>query len=54
MTLILGANGQLGRALRVLYPDARFLSRAEFDVTDVAAYDTFPFADVSTVINAAA
>ena len=54
MTLILGANGQLGRALRVLYPNARCLSRAEFDVTDPAAYDAFPFGEFSTVINASA
>jgi len=52
--LILGANGQLGRALRALFPDARCLLRAEFDVTDPAAYDAFPFGDFSTVINASA
>jgi dTDP-4-dehydrorhamnose reductase len=57
VTLILGANGQLGRALRVLFPDAQFLSRAQFDVTDPNAFDASPFSpsgDFSTVINAAA
>jgi dTDP-4-dehydrorhamnose 3,5-epimerase len=52
--LVLGANGQLGLALRALYPDARFLTRQDFDVADADAYDSFPFAGVATVINASA
>ncbi len=51
--LILGAGGQVGRALVAALPDATALRRAEFDITrpeptgvDWAAYDT--------VINAAA
>ncbi|MBA2724376.1 MAG: NAD(P)-dependent oxidoreductase [Actinobacteria bacterium] len=34
--LITGAGGQVGTALRPLLPDARFASRADVDVTDVA------------------
>lgn len=32
--LITGADGQVGRALRPLIPDARFATRGELDVTD--------------------
>jgi dTDP-4-dehydrorhamnose 3,5-epimerase len=52
--LVLGANGQLGLALRALYPDARFLTRQDFDVADAGAYESFSFAGVATVINASA
>lgn len=54
MTLILGANGQLGLALRALFPDARFVGRSEFDVANPASYVSFPFAEFDTVINASA
>jgi len=53
-TLILGANGQLGRALLDQLPGAHGLARSDLDLTSperVAAYD---FSDVATVINAAA
>lgn len=53
-TLVLGANGQLGLALRSVFPDAEFLIRSEFDVTDPAAYKDFPWKQYSTVINASA
>jgi dTDP-4-dehydrorhamnose 3,5-epimerase len=53
-TLILGANGQVGRALAGLLPDAVAATRAEFDVTDICSYDSFPWAQYDTVINAAA
>lgn len=32
--LVTGADGQVGRALRTVFPDAEFCSRAEFDITD--------------------
>ncbi|GAB2824473.1 hypothetical protein GCM10027022_13690 [Alpinimonas psychrophila] len=54
MMLVLGANGQLGLALREHFPDARFVSRQEFDVADASACEAFPLADFSTVINASA
>lgn len=52
--LIAGANGQLGTALRSLYPDAEFVDREEFDLTDPAAYKTRNWKQYSTIINAAA
>jgi dTDP-4-dehydrorhamnose reductase len=52
--LVLGANGQLGLALRAALPGARFLGRQDFDLTDERAYDSFPFEDFTTVINASA
>ena len=53
-TVILGADGQLGRALRVLLPDALALTRAELDLEDPSTYDTVPWDDIDTIINAAA
>ena len=53
-TLVLGANGQLGLALRKVMPEADFVTRLEFDVTDEAAYKNFPWKQYSTVINASA
>jgi len=52
--VILGADGQLGRALRALLPDALALTRADLDLTDPASYDTVPWNDVDTIYNAAA
>lgn len=53
-TLVLGANGQLGLALRREFPDATFVSRSEFDVTSEEAYKSFDWASYSTVVNASA
>ncbi|MDH6425099.1 dTDP-4-dehydrorhamnose reductase/dTDP-4-dehydrorhamnose 3,5-epimerase [Aurantimicrobium minutum] len=53
-TLVLGANGQLGLALRKVMPEADFVTRSEFDVTDEAEYKNFPWKQYSTVINASA
>ncbi|WP_416339491.1 sugar nucleotide-binding protein [Raineyella sp.] len=53
-TLVLGANGQLGRALTTALPEAEAWGRDRFDVTDPGAYDTVRWADYDTVINAAA
>ena len=52
-TLIVGANGQLGRALRQEFPDAVALDRAALDVSDPAAVRDHRWADVDVVINAA-
>jgi dTDP-4-dehydrorhamnose reductase len=54
VTLILGANGQLGLALREQFPEAKFVSRSEFDVADPRSYEAFSFADFDVVINASA
>jgi len=53
-TVIVGANGQLGRALQQEFPDAVALSRARLDVTDPAAVRDYRWGDVDVVLNAAA
>ena len=53
-TLVLGADGQLGRSLRRRLQDAEFVGRDEFDLTDDAAWSTRRWRDYETVINAAA
>ena len=53
-TLIVGASGQLGRALQREFPDAVALDRSKLDVTDAAAVRDYPWADVDVVLNAAA
>jgi dTDP-4-dehydrorhamnose reductase len=53
-TLVLGGNGQLGRALRTVFPDAEFTTRAEFDVTDPRAWESRHWKDYGVLINAAA
>jgi dTDP-4-dehydrorhamnose reductase len=53
-TVIVGANGQLGRALQREFPDAVALDRAALDVTDPAAVRDYRWGDVDIVVNAAA
>lgn len=53
-TVILGADGQLGRALRQVLPDALALTRTDLDLADPTTYDRVAWADVDTIINAAA
>jgi dTDP-4-dehydrorhamnose reductase len=53
-TVIVGANGQLGRALRREFPDAVALDRSGLDVTDAAAVRNYRWGDVDVVLNAAA
>lgn len=53
-TLVLGAGGQLGRALCAALPDAHGVTRAELDVTDADAVAAWPWHDYGTVLNAAA
>jgi dTDP-4-dehydrorhamnose 3,5-epimerase/reductase len=51
--LVTGGNGQLGMALRALYPDAEFVDRDELDITsDISSARRWR--DYSTIINAAA
>ncbi|VXB83531.1 sugar nucleotide-binding protein [Nocardioides sp. AX2bis] len=52
--LILGANGQLGRALQVEFPDAVAVGRAELDVADLEALEAWGWDDHDVVLNAAA
>lgn len=51
---IVGANGQLGTALRQQYPEARFADVGELDITDKTSVDKFDWAGVEVLINAAA
>jgi dTDP-4-dehydrorhamnose 3,5-epimerase len=53
-TLVLGANGQLGRALRAAFPRAEFAGRDRFDLTDPSAWTSRHWRDYGTIINAAA
>jgi dTDP-4-dehydrorhamnose 3,5-epimerase len=53
-TLVLGANGQLGKALRDVLPRAIFTSRDELDLADQSAMTSWPWHEYDTVINAAA
>lgn len=52
--LILGANGQLGRALSELYPDAIKTDIEQLDITSSQSVDSYDWDRVSTIINAAA
>lgn len=53
-TVIIGANGQLGRALQPLFPEAGLLDLPDFDIADLDAVTAYHWADVKTVINASA
>lgn len=55
-TFIVGADGQLGNALRQLFDDTTttFVDRSEFDMTDKNAYKNVAWQDYSVIINAAA
>jgi dTDP-4-dehydrorhamnose reductase len=51
---IIGANGQIGTALRAQYPGARFADAAELDITDRKAVEGFDWSNTKCIINAAA
>ena len=53
-TVIVGANGQLGRALQRQFPDAVALDRSRLDVTDEQAVRAYAWDGVDVVLNAAA
>lgn len=53
-TFVLGAHGQLGKALSQVYPDAHFVGRDECDLTHSDALSSFDWSEYSTVINATA
>jgi dTDP-4-dehydrorhamnose 3,5-epimerase len=52
--VIIGANGQVGIALRAQYPKARALSSADLDITNRAAVEDFDWNGVTHILNAAA
>lgn len=51
---IVGANGQLGTALREKYPDAKFADIDELDITDKKSVDAFDWSGIDVIVNAAA
>ncbi|MDQ0690388.1 dTDP-4-dehydrorhamnose reductase [Arthrobacter sp. W4I7] len=56
-TLILGADGQLGKALRAIYSgdgSVEFADRTDFDLLNPASFRTRAWQKYSTIINAAA
>ena len=53
-TLIIGALGQLGRALPAEFPGADLVDLDELDVTDPAAVAAWPWHEYGVVLNAAA
>ncbi|OMH23862.1 dTDP-4-dehydrorhamnose reductase [Tersicoccus phoenicis] len=52
--VVLGAGGQIGRALRKILPAARFVGRNEVNLADPAAVARLDVDGVGTIINAAA
>jgi dTDP-4-dehydrorhamnose 3,5-epimerase len=51
---IVGANGQLGTALRQQYPDAKYADIDQLDITDKASVDAYDWSGVDIILNAAA
>lgn len=52
--LIIGANGQLGTALRAKYPTARSVDSQDLDITDKQAIADFDWLGITYILNAAA
>ncbi|MCD6638996.1 MAG: bifunctional dTDP-4-dehydrorhamnose 3,5-epimerase family protein/NAD(P)-dependent oxidoreductase [Nocardioides sp.] len=53
-TLVIGANGQLGRALAAAFPGCDAATRAELDLADAEAVAAWPWQEYGVVLNAAA
>lgn len=51
---IVGANGQLGTALREKYPKAKFADVSELDITDKSSVENFDWNGIEIILNAAA
>lgn len=51
---IVGANGQLGTALRAQYPGAQFADINELDITSAQSVDAFDWSGIDAILNAAA
>jgi dTDP-4-dehydrorhamnose reductase len=52
--LIVGANGQLGRALQAQYPGARSADINQLDISDAASVAAFDWSSIKVILNAAA
>lgn len=53
-TLIIGAYGQLGRALQVLFPEAEYADRDTLDISSPDVFTARRWRDYQTILNAAA
>lgn len=53
-TLVTGSGGQLGRALRRIFPNAHFVSHSELDIASAEQLGRVPWSQYDTIINAAA
>lgn len=51
---IVGANGQLGTALRAQYPGSKFADVQELDITNQASIEAFDWSGIKVILNAAA
>jgi dTDP-4-dehydrorhamnose reductase len=51
---IIGANGQLGLALKSKYPNARSADSGELDITNIDAVNSYDWSGIKVIINAAA
>ncbi len=51
---IVGANGQLGTALRAQYPGARSADISELDITDAESVAAYDWSEIDIILNAAA
>lgn len=51
---IVGANGQLGTALRQQYPSAKFADIAEMDITNRESVESLDWSGIEIILNAAA
>lgn len=51
---IVGANGQLGTALRAQYPNAQFADIDELDITNKQSVENFDWSGIEVILNAAA
>lgn len=51
---IVGANGQLGLALRAKYPNAQWADKDELDITNKQSVEQFDWSGIKVLINAAA
>lgn len=52
--LIVGARGQLGKALQAKYPNAKATDVKELDITNAQSVATFDWSNISIILNAAA
>jgi dTDP-4-dehydrorhamnose 3,5-epimerase len=52
--LIVGSNGQLGRALQARYPKALAVDRDELDISDWKSVEAYDWSKIDIILNAAA